>query len=189
MSKYIGQNVAVASIKSTAEGRALLEAETVAAQRVLLDTNSVSEVDAKDALRVNLADETYYQQDNILGTVSQTAGVPTGAIIESGSNANGSYTKYADGTLVCTGETIGLATTTLSDGAYFGTERKTFPVAFVGSVPKVIPGVRRSVGTTGIKWAGHTYNVTLTEAALYVVCAVSEASLQTVSYIAIGRWY
>ncbi|MFL1495729.1 hypothetical protein ACI77E_30595, partial [Pseudomonas antarctica] len=37
----------------------------------------------------------------IVGTVSQSAGLPTGAIIERGSNANGSYTKYADGTLIC----------------------------------------------------------------------------------------
>lgn len=44
----------------------------------------------------------YYRTDNILGTVSQTAGVPTGAIFESGSNANGEYVKYANGTLVCT---------------------------------------------------------------------------------------
>ena len=40
-----------------------------------------------------------YSRDSILGTVSQSAGVPTGAIIERGSNANGRYTKYADGTV------------------------------------------------------------------------------------------
>lgn len=37
----------------------------------------------------------------ILGTVSQVGGVPTGAVIESGSNANGSYVKFADGTAIC----------------------------------------------------------------------------------------
>ena len=36
--------------------------------------------------------------DNILGTVSQSDGVPTGAIIESGSNSNGEWLKLADGT-------------------------------------------------------------------------------------------
>lgn len=36
-----------------------------------------------------------------VGPVTQTGGVPTGAIIESGSNANGNYTKFADGTLIC----------------------------------------------------------------------------------------
>jgi hypothetical protein len=43
-----------------------------------------------------------YGQGNILGTVSQSAGVPTGAIIERGSNANGEFVKYADGTMICT---------------------------------------------------------------------------------------
>ncbi|MFU7708759.1 phage tail protein [Aeromonas veronii] len=43
----------------------------------------------------------YYKRKNILGPVSQVAGIPTGAIIERGSNANGEYIKFADGTLVC----------------------------------------------------------------------------------------
>jgi len=42
-----------------------------------------------------------YHQGSILGTVSQSGGVPTGAIIERGSNANGEYVKYADGTMIC----------------------------------------------------------------------------------------
>ena len=70
--------------------------------RDLADSYLDTEVDDKDALKVNLSDESYYQQDNILGTVSQSGGVPTGAIIERGSNANGEYVKYADGTLIMT---------------------------------------------------------------------------------------
>lgn len=42
-----------------------------------------------------------YGRANILGTVSQSGGVPTGAIIESDSNANGVYVKFANGTLIC----------------------------------------------------------------------------------------
>jgi hypothetical protein len=38
----------------------------------------------------------------IVGTVSQVAGVPTGASIERGTNANGSYVRFADGTQICT---------------------------------------------------------------------------------------
>lgn len=37
----------------------------------------------------------------ILGTVSQSAGSPTGAIIERGGNANGEYVRFADGTQIC----------------------------------------------------------------------------------------
>ncbi len=40
-----------------------------------------------------------YHKANILGTVSQSAGTPTGAIIERGSDSNCEYTKYADGTV------------------------------------------------------------------------------------------
>ena len=38
----------------------------------------------------------------LVGTVSESGGVPTGAIIERGSNANGSYARFADGTQICT---------------------------------------------------------------------------------------
>lgn len=41
-----------------------------------------------------------YHQDNLIGTVSQSSGVPTGAIIERGSNANGDYVRFADGTQI-----------------------------------------------------------------------------------------
>lgn len=46
---------------------------------------------------------------DLLGTVSQSGGVPTGAIIERGSNANGRYVKYADGNV-----TAEMAVTTTS---------------------------------------------------------------------------
>jgi hypothetical protein len=42
-----------------------------------------------------------FDQSNILGTVSQSGGVPTGALIERGSNANGHYARFADGTQIC----------------------------------------------------------------------------------------
>ena len=37
---------------------------------------------------------------DIVGTVSQSGGVPTGAIIQRGSNANGIFVRYADGTAI-----------------------------------------------------------------------------------------
>jgi hypothetical protein len=43
-----------------------------------------------------------YDNRNILGTVSESSGTPTGAIIERGSNANGEFVRYADGTQICT---------------------------------------------------------------------------------------
>lgn len=44
-----------------------------------------------------------YARGGIVGTVSSDgSGVPTGAIIERGSNANGAFVKFADGTMMCT---------------------------------------------------------------------------------------
>lgn len=39
----------------------------------------------------------------IVGTVSQSGGVPTGALMEAGSNANGLYARWANGWQVCIG--------------------------------------------------------------------------------------
>jgi hypothetical protein len=60
-----------------------------------------------------------YSRNNILGTVTQSGGVPTGAIIERGSNANGEFIKYADGTLILVSP---LLTLTLSTSTFITTD-------------------------------------------------------------------
>lgn len=62
--------------------------------------------------------------DRLLGAVSQAAGVPTGAVIERGTNANGEYVKLADGTLICT------QTMTASSAA---ATTWTYPAAFIAA--------------------------------------------------------
>lgn len=59
-------------------------------------------VAAQAAAQLSTLDNAAYKRSNAVGTVSQSAGVPTGAIIESGSNSAGQYTKWADGTYHCT---------------------------------------------------------------------------------------
>jgi hypothetical protein len=59
-----------------------------------------------------------FTQASIVGTVAQTAGTPTGAVVESGSNANGQYTRWADGTQICTN---GNAAITTNPAAFTGT--------------------------------------------------------------------
>ena len=61
-----------------------------------------------------------YDQASILGSVSEAGGVPTGALIERGSNANGKYIRFADGTQICT-ETVAPA---VADEIW------TFPASF-----------------------------------------------------------
>lgn len=64
---------------------------------------------------------------DIIGTVSQSGGVPTGGIIERSSNANGEYTRWADGTQICEGVVNTSGTAAVS---------RTWPAAFSG-VPRV----------------------------------------------------
>lgn len=63
-----------------------------------------------------------YGTHNILGTVSESGGAPTGAVIESGSNGNGQYVAWADGTLICTNDNTAITAA---------------PATFVGAITKV----------------------------------------------------
>ncbi|ETU80520.1 hypothetical protein Q094_06066, partial [Pseudomonas aeruginosa PS42] len=63
-----------------------------------------------------------FHTGNILGTVSQSGGAPTGAIIERGSNANGEYVRFADGTQICTNSNRAITAD---------------PAAFIGAVTSV----------------------------------------------------
>ncbi|EPX75423.1 DUF2793 domain-containing protein [Salipiger mucosus] len=82
-----------------------------------------------------------YGPGNLLGPVSQQAGQPAGAVIERGSNANGDYVRFADGTQICTG-TVDYAGISCSYG-YAGGYRSTagpsvgFAAAFAAD-PRVI---------------------------------------------------
>lgn len=129
----------------------------------------------------------FYQRGNILGTVSQSGGVPTGAIIERGSNANGEYVRFADGTQICLSPAINSAITT-AVGSIFSNQGSspptwTFPAAF--STP---PQVVTLPGTNSSTWGGANAAETTTTAGLRVFAAGSIAST-TVSGFAIGRWF
>lgn len=129
-------------------------------------------------------------QARILGTVSQTAGVPTGTIIERGSNANGEYVKYADGTMIATFNRS-LATQSISTALgslFYGTQSSgwTFPVAFIAN-----PSVTSVVQVPSqIVWSSAYTTLSTTSASFYVLSGVSLASVTVnQSLMAIGRWF
>lgn len=67
-------------------------------------------------------------QGSILGAVSQSSGAPNGAIIETGSNTNGKYTKFASGLLICEGA---IPDFLMSASAITACPTVTFPSAFI----------------------------------------------------------
>lgn len=68
----------------------------------------------------------FYNTHNIIGTVSQSAGVPTGALVEHGNNSNGSYVRFANGTQICTRSIS-------HDLGNLDSQGWDYPVAFVGT--------------------------------------------------------
>lgn len=128
----------------------------------------------------------HYNTGNITGTVSQTSGVPTGAIIETGNTANGTYTKYADGTMICR-HTI--ATSVAIDLAYIGGFRSgqvtwAYPANFVDT-PTVVCSSLVNFASSAMPG-----NILTTQTGLfYFANQTIAAASRSVSAVAIGRWF
>lgn len=86
----------------------------------------------------------------IVGTVSQSGGVPTGAIIQRGSNANGEFVRYADGTQICWKiQTVNTAISNSDGGAVLyspSINLGTYPAAFTPTAPSVLVSVSGIAG-------------------------------------------
>lgn len=135
-----------------------------------------------------LANVGNFARNNALGTVSQSGGVPTGAIIEAGSNANGNYVRFADGTQICRGS-VNVPSATQAVGSGFITTSSdrpvwTYPVAFVTGAPtvtcnvNVVGGVGATVPSFGLS------NCTI------ILTSFSSATGNfAISVLAIGRWF
>ena len=135
-------------------------------------------IDAQDTDSVSLKRNasTVYARDDILGAVSESAGIPTGAIIEEGFNTEGTFTKYASGALVCSKSDV----SSISGGSVI-----LFPHPFVNNGRTVVILTSRSslnMVTTAVNTTT-TFNV-------FATVASTGANVTTVfNFIAIGRWY
>jgi hypothetical protein len=135
-----------------------------------------------------------YQKTSILGTVSQSAGVPTGAIIETGSNANGIYTKWADGTMICVVNGVGTGTTSWSTSSnfyYSGPTSFTFPATF-SAAPTVVMNAQDPNVVSRSAYVS-SFTPTATGINDIYLTSPSNTSPSTASvvriYIATGRWF
>lgn len=128
-----------------------------------------------------------FHQGDILGTVSQSGGIPTGAIIERGSNANGEYVKFADGTMICTlRRSVNLAIDIAFVGGFRSNyESWTYPASFAvasnnslqGSAPVTAHGLMfQGDGSSGVNIA-------------VLAPASVAAGTRIISASVIGRWY
>jgi len=122
-----------------------------------------------------------------VGTVAVAGGVPTGAIIERGSNANGEYARFADGTQICWTFVAG-ASANIQTGAvyYSGDLSWTFPAVFVGT-----PSTHaRPRGGSSQTWCGLGNSGDSSSTMSFAVFrGGTTATVPTIHVMAIGRWF
>ncbi|MFU2327726.1 hypothetical protein [Pseudomonas sp. NFX98] len=132
-----------------------------------------------------------YSRTNSVGTVSQSGGTVTGAIIETGSNASGTYTKFADGTMICRRSVIysAIPITTATGGIFYssgGIPGSSFAATFIAN-PNVVINVSPS---SGLVWHAVFGNATTTTGpAIYAMSSTSSTVDVAVVQIAYGRWF
>lgn len=120
-----------------------------------------------------------YTKTNIVGDVSQSAGVPTGAIIQQGGTLQaGRYVRYADGTQICYAQ----IPFTMQAGINYW--QILFPAAFIAPTAahvQIVAGnaLARKLGVENID--------TTNNAGFYENLAGASAAI--LHYTAIGRWY
>lgn len=164
-----GQGTLIATRGSDGRGTFLLSlpVSTPAAQRFWHGSRNIP----NGAITWSLA----VTNDRLLGAVSQAAGVPTGAVMERGTNANGEYVKLADGTLICT------QTMTASSAA---ATTWTYPAAFIAA--PVLSG--QAVATVSAVVVADATPGT-TSCTFSVLDKVDARRADPTLLCAIGRWF
>lgn len=109
-------------------------------------------------------------------------------IIDSGSNANGKWTKYKDGTMICSNTKTVTTTLNSAYGAFYITPYQAgqkFPKQFTG-----VPDITQYVESATNVWllsAAMTTNTT--SGGTFVLGVASSASITfKLTYLATGRW-
>lgn len=113
--------------------------------------------------------------ENAVGTVSQSGGVPTGALFQYGSNSNGEFLRLADGTQYCW-HSLNSGT----GGNTFWTYPASFTGAVRGSATPVVDGAARMAGFSAIGSSSLGFSV-------WNIAGARVAA--ATSLFAIGRWY
>lgn len=126
----------------------------------------------------------------LVGNVSQAAGIPTGAVIESGSNASGFYVRFADGTQICWGTfTVGPVNVRLAFGGGFRSSEGTVAFAAQFLTPPVVQASVQDVAASGalILGPGAVYTTSFGPRLWRPTAADGVTCVGC--FTAIGRWF
>jgi hypothetical protein len=155
--------------------------------RLFLDAGAITLRSSEDGGATWSEDLVFYSRANLLGAVSQAAGLPTGAVVERGANANGDYMRFADGTQICT-LSRSPSLTTSAHGPLHRAQSDfgpwTFPAAF--AAPPAVQGNIESAN----EWVscGFANASGITGVIVFAVNPLV-AVTRTLRVTAIGRWF
>lgn len=169
-------DAAQTAMGATTVGKALMVATDQAAGRTALGLKTAAVAD-------------------VLGTVSQSGGEPTGAIMEYGTNSNGVYWKFASGLMICqAAATFTTAVATALNGGFYSASPvpvKNMPATFA-AIPTVYKEVTTSTtpnDSTG--YGGISGPATVSTWNGFYLGDLFSRGSQTyiIHYTAIGRWF
>ncbi|WP_037312721.1 DUF2793 domain-containing protein [Ruegeria halocynthiae] len=149
-------------------------------------SGSAVQISADDTTAGRLMRADYgYGPGNLLGSVAQNGGTPSGAVIERGSTANGDYVRFADGTQICTA-TLPATGCTTAEGALFASDAALwdFPIAFATGTPVAISGG----GGASTRFMGFDAP-THSQVGFKVLSTASDTTTREPTAMAIGRWF
>ena len=135
-----------------------------------------------------------YVRGSAIGTVSESGGVPTGAIIQRGSNSNGDFVRYADGTQICWGvyARSGVSISAAFAGGFRNSTDSgngTFPAAFVDNEVRISGLVNDIITSEGVPmWARSLFGGTELTVRFWRVTSATDVEVNA-QWIAIGRWF
>ena len=128
--------------------------------------------------------------EGILGIVSQVGGIPTGAIMEHNSNANGEYWKFAGGLMICaTSITVTTGLSMVSYGGLYELATNAvwdFPAEFITSIGLIVGGSSTDSNAKSMLAAS---GIGATTVNLNCVTKSASPTQLTLRAQAIGRWY
>lgn len=130
-----------------------------------------------------------YDRSNVLGILTQSGGLPTGPLMEYGTNSGGEFWKFASGLMICA-KSAALGASTSAAGPIFTCAQSvigSMPAVFA-SLPYVAPlGISN---TSGGGWGScYAFWTTSNWGNWAVYTEVSRAGASTLNLIAIGRWF
>ena len=147
-------------------------------------TGSVDDVTPGRVLTTGAGAAQAFRRGNILGDVSQSDGLPTGAVIQRGSNANGAFVRFADGLQICTITNLAMGPANIGSGPLFRTDTVTWSFPAIFAAAPVCVGQ----GATTVRWLAPG-NATLVDVPVRLLTTFSDGSTSDARLAAIGRWF